>query len=1146
METNRRLRTWPAGLVALCFGACSSDETGGTGVDTDTDTDTVGSSTSIGSSETDPTGDDTGDDTGEPPSRCETARVEGAGGFASALYDDGTPVLIDVDDVCEAAEDQAGSDVCVSSVLVGGANGIDTETFPTYQVLVYRPDAGSGAWPNQQLPLMVFMPGQNQRTFDVGDTSVRYYDPLLEEIARQGVIVIAIQPVEAIMTSGLRRAYMAHALIWAQTDPMDGGFAERDRVQGSVILSGHSRGGAASYLLANDFEAFQSIFFEMQDLELCAVVPIAPRWGPAAAGGAGDIATDLTVALDRSVPYFVLQGAIDDDTTGHGVSQHDTFVPEDEIVAGDPTTLSPHDKLMAWIYGVIHNAFGGVSNASTLRGYEIAQTVAPNLIGRFLRWQIVGDDPATERALFLRMMDPEATTLGDVDLDDSDLWTSHSGDAQYYSELERPLVFAQHTQGSRPTSATEDGRPDRLVIDTLVRRTSGGAIDDLACGAATDFLSPDGNDPVTRLQAVEITGLDPGNVCQGHADGLFPEPVLAFNRHQTRALRVDWDDLPGGGAIRWVIDEDVSAYTHLSVRLGSVAEQRHASCVAGTCEGFAASCTTDDDCNGCTSLDSVEDSAFTLAVELEFEDTDMTPLPPQAATTGTVPPQQFRAVGGFPTQGLCSTTAAPTHAMQTLMVPLRRFCEDPVATEHLRAITLRFGDEPTTRRVLVDSIELTRSPLDDPETACSMDTGDWTCELSSTFEAVEWSCESEPDSGVCPGAGLVQTPVAPPAVDDGISAPFDGFVVSVPRGWAVEDPHNPTTAELDSIRDRCARACDRHFEEYLGVVTNCSASGSFETPTLRSEPGLVSTRAIPNQFRNGAGLFSGEVLDCDLELDCCTHFDERLCSAAPARLTRAGTALGQGEEWQVTVSGTMQADSPDATGSETASITGTVGFSECTEGNSSGPCPFYLGSLEVEITEPLELGVTCDGVPISYELEELTIRLAQPAFGIAKHNAVMRKFPPGAITLEADGVVNGFPFSSRRINENPVQMVASAGWISMLGKNYGATVDLVIPCGSTSTEVALKWDFSAVAWPGKPPTIQIDVPSTVSCPDTVSLDATAADLDNDIESIRWLVDGVLLEESVTELDFTTSHELTAIVRDQRGATRTASKSVTCQ
>jgi hypothetical protein len=181
-----------------------------------------------------------------------------------------------------------------------------------------------------------------------------------------------------------------------------------------------------------------------------------------------------------------------------------------------------------------------------------------------------------------------------------------------------------------------------------------------------------------------------------------------------------------------------------------------------------------------------------------------------------------------------------------------------------------------------------------------------------------------------------------------------------------------------------------------------------------------------------------------------------------------------------------------------------------------------------------------------YELEELAIRLAQPAFGIAQHNAAMRGFPAGALVFEAEGVVEGFPFASRRPTQKPLKVVANAGWVSMLGSNYGAEVELEIPCGTTTTEVTLKWDFSAVAWPGKPPTIQIDVPSTVSCPDTVSLDATAADPDDDLESVRWLVDGVLIDEAVTEIDFTTAHDLTAIARDERGATRTATKSVSCQ
>lgn len=51
---------------------------------------------------------------------------------------------------------------------------------------------------------------------------------------------------------------------------------------------------------------------------------------------------------------------------------------------------------------------------------------------------------------------------------------------------------------------------------------------------------------------------------------------------------------------------------------------------------------------------------------------------------------------------------------------------------------------------------------------------------------------------------------------------------------------------------------------------------------------------------------------------------------------------------------------------------------------------------------------------------------------------------------------------------------------------------------------------------------------------------------NDIAKGRRLVDGVLMDEGVPEFEFTTGHTLTAIVRDERGATKTATKELTCQ
>lgn len=61
-----------------------------------------------------------------------------------------------------------------------------------------------------------------------------------------------------------------------------------------------------------------------------------------------------------------------------------------------------------------------------------------------------------------------------------------------------------------------------------------------------------------------------------------------------------------------------------------------------------------------------------------------------------------------------------------------------------------------------------------------------------------------------------------------------------------------------------------------------------------------------------------------------------------------------------------------------------------------------------------------------------------------------------------------------------------------------------------------------------------------------SLSKSVSDADDDIASVRWLVDGVLLEDGTDELHFTRGHELTLIVRDERGATTTDVQIVSCQ
>ena len=45
--------------------------------------------------------------------------------------------------------------------------------------------------------------------------------------------------------------------------------------------------------------------------------------------------------------------------------------------------------------------------------------------------------------------------------------------------------------------------------------------------------------------------------------------------------------------------------------------------------------------------------------------------------------------------------------------------------------------------------------------------------------------------------------------------------------------------------------------------------------------------------------------------------------------------------------------------------------------------------------------------------------------------------------------------------------------------------------------------------------------------------------------LRWIVDGVLLENSNPTIPFTQAHEITAVVRDARGATTTDTKLIAC-
>jgi len=195
----------------------------------------------------------------------------------------------------------------------------------------------------------------------------------------------------------------------------------------------------------------------------------------------------------------------------------------------------------------------------------------------------------------------------------------------------------------------------------------------------------------------------------------------------------------------------------------------------------------------------------------------------------------------------------------------------------------------------------------------------------------------------------VHTEVDVPTVEGGLGQPFPGWLVHTPMGW-VEDPEDLTQSEIDSITDRCVRACEQEWAHEPFIAANCSTNDVFESPTLRQSPNAGPIHEIPEDQTDGSGLFIGESLSCNLHSDCCEQFDEpAVCVAVPARVTPAALPLGTGEEWVLAVEGVTAAESTYADDEVSAGMTGTIGYSFCAEGDQVS-CPFYLGSMELALT----------------------------------------------------------------------------------------------------------------------------------------------------------------------------------------------------
>ena len=291
------------------------------------------------------------------------------------------------------------------------------------------------------------------------------------------------------------------------------------------------------------------------------------------------------------------------------------------------------------------------------------------------------------------------------------------------------------------------------------------------------------------------------------------------------------------------------------------------------------------------------------------------------------------------------------------------------------------------------------------------------CEVDEGLDITLESCAEEPASSECPGLSVVQTPQDPPEVSEFWGGPFDGWVVHVPAGW-IEDAGDLTVDEVALVTTLCEQACAQHYSDDPHVVATCDAVDAFVTPTLVTTESMGSIPRIPTEFEDGSGLspYGPESLACNLESSCCEAFDEDVCRAAAERPTPASFPIATGEEWVVSVSGDLSAESLDEQVPVSASLVGTVGYSLCRDGNAEDACPFYLGSVHLELVESLELEVECDSEPVSFAVDAVTIDLVQPAMGIAFEDSSIKAFPPGALRMR--GHVESGPFELDHVESN--------------------------------------------------------------------------------------------------------------------------------
>jgi acetyl esterase/lipase len=1006
-----------------------------------------------------------------------------------------------------------GEDDCdFENILGNNSNYLSNED--SFQIWIYRPqeDQEDSDWPEGRFPVVFMSPGGNQRVHLGGPPGHRYL-PMFDAIARSGFVVIAIEPDDTDWSSGRRRAALACAMIWVRDNT-----ELLPHMADTMTILGHSRGGGAAWLLTRDILADTNLppGTSLGAWSQCATVAMAQSFD--SASSQDPTITNLPINDPATPPFLAVQGSIDEDTRNQQISAFDNRYSEAFI---DAQTSQPdqNDELFLLAYGRSHNSWGGTNLATD-------DLITPYYVPEFLRWQIMGEQE--RRAMLVAPMAWNADSNSFPDeIATSPTWTSEINDIFYsgcegtpedpcpvnqapLQGLSRPLIYASYTQG-----VTWNGT-SRFALDLFEEGQSGPYCEDFGL-AGTDLpLSTSGGYVIPEATP---TGNAP-SVCEGPASSLLTGiGDSTFDGHETGAMLVQWGGALGGASIRWglfsglgMVPSETATATHLSFRIGNVLTDDAASCDA--------------------LLDEV-------TVRVELRDANLDGPGPTVTVSPIIDPQsQF--VFGPATGNLCRAA----QFMHTVRIPMLEFCNQaPVAIDNLTELVFHFDDDDQTHVAMLDSLEFTHDPFlpgHPPNLGeCSQRSASWNCVATNDLTVTETSCTTEPVGGACPSMSQTTNSVPLPTVPNGVN-PYSGWIAHTPAGW-ISDPDDPTQADLDRVLVRCIEACELEWSNNPDVMAACSATDAFQTPTLRQSPALGSEHRIPNDARDGSGLFTSQSLACDLERDCCTEFDEDVCPSKPFRPTSVDLPLGRGEEILVNVGTSASKVTFITPGASVAMpLVGEAGYSRCRDG---GTCPFYVGSLAVTGTSTVNVSDTCpDSSAFSATVTDFDLELLQPAFGIADAGSNDKAFPTGALHLRGTITVAGTAYTIRAVNEQPVYLTAS-------GSGFFAAdldIDLDVPCGAGTMPVTLQIDLRHDGTPiGQPPTIGIATPSTFSCPTMMTLTSTASDPDADLVSVRWYVDDVLLAPSVTTLPMTGAHTLRAVARDARGAATPATKSVAC-